>query len=202
MTAAIIIVLAWIIRPNPKIEIAATQLAQTANNIRLFYQTKPGYWGLNTETVIKNNLEAGGMLIDGKLQNAFGKPVIIGEDEQGSIIMPGTRHFTVTFPELNKSECTVMAAFRLNERESLSLLQMIISNGEQRYEFNWGGSNPLPITKQDAAKYCGKTILFPGALNKVLFFMTKVIKRNNKYGESQNCNKILTCYNYDRMQLN
>lgn len=119
MTAAIIIVLAWIIRPNPKIEIAATQLAQTANNIRLFYQTKPGYWGLNTETVIKNNLEAGGMLIDGKLQNAFGKPVIIGEDEQGSIIMPGTRHFTVTFPELNKSECTVMAAFRLNERESL-----------------------------------------------------------------------------------
>ncbi len=32
--------------------------------------------------------------------------------------------------------------------------------------------------------------------------MTKVIKRNNKYGESQNCNKILTCYNYDRMQLN
>ena len=31
MTAAIIIVLAWIIRPNPKIEIAATQLAQTAN---------------------------------------------------------------------------------------------------------------------------------------------------------------------------
>lgn len=39
MTAAIIIVLAWIIRPNPKIEIAATQLAQTANNIRLFYQT-------------------------------------------------------------------------------------------------------------------------------------------------------------------
>ena len=143
MTAAIIIVLAWI-------------MAQTANNIRLFYQTKPGYWGLNTETVIKNNLEAGGMLIDGKLQNAFGKPVIIGEDEQGSIIMPGTRHFTVTFPELNKSECTVMAAFRLNERESLSLLQMIISNGEQRYEFNWGGSNPLPITKQDAAKYCGK----------------------------------------------
>lgn len=119
MTAAIIIVLAWIIRPNPKIEIAATQLAQTANNIRLFYQTKPGYWGLNTETVIKNNLEAGGMLIDGKLRNAFGKPVIIGEDEQGSIIMPGTRHFTVTFPELNKSECTVMAAFRLNERESL-----------------------------------------------------------------------------------
>jgi hypothetical protein len=34
MTAAIIIVLAWIIRPNPKIEIAATQLA--ANTLILF----------------------------------------------------------------------------------------------------------------------------------------------------------------------
>lgn len=111
MTAAIIIVLAWIIRPNPKIEIAATQLAQTANNIRLFYQTKPGYWGLNTETVIKNNLEAGGMLIDGKLQNAFGKPVIIGEDEQGSIIMPGTRHLRLRFPNSTKANVRLWPLF-------------------------------------------------------------------------------------------
>lgn len=39
MTAAIIIVLAWIIRPNPKIEIAATQLAQTPTTSACF--TKP-----------------------------------------------------------------------------------------------------------------------------------------------------------------
>lgn len=156
ITAAIIIMLAWIIRPNPLIEQTANQLAQTANNIRLYYQTKPGYWGLSNEIVIRNNLEAGGMLQDGKLQNAFGKPVIIGQDTDGSVVMPGTRNFVITFPQLDKSECTAMAAFRLNERDSLSLLQMVIIENGQRYEFNWGGNNPLPITKNDAAKYCGK----------------------------------------------
>lgn len=157
ITAAIIIMLAWIIRPNPQIEQTANQLAQTANNIRLYYQTKPGYWGLSNEIVIRNNLEANGMLIDGKLQNAFGKPVIIGQDTDGSVVMPGTRNFVITFPNLNKSECTTMAAFRLNERDSLSLLQMVIIKENQRYEFNWGGQNPLPITKTEAAKYCGRT---------------------------------------------
>jgi len=155
-TAVIVIILAWIISPNPLINKAATELARTADNIRLFYQTKPGYWGLNNEMVIKNNLQADEMLKDGKLTNAFGKPVIIGQDTEGNIVMPGTRYFVVTFPNLNKSECTAMAAFRLNEKESLSLLQMEIISGDKRFEFNWGGKPSLPITKTDAAKYCGK----------------------------------------------
>ena len=156
ITAVLVVVLAWIISPNPLINKTAVELAQTAENIRLFYQTKPGYWGLNSDIVIKNNLEASGMLKEGKLYNAFGKPVIIGQDSEGSIVMPGTRYFMITFPELDKSECTAMAAFRLNERESLSLLQMEIVTGDKRFEFNWGGNPSLPITKTDAAKYCGK----------------------------------------------
>ena len=156
LTMGVVILLAWVIRPDPRITDAATELALTANNIRMFYQTKPGYWGLNTDMVIKNNLQASSMLVDGKLKNAFGKPVIIGQDTNGSIIMPGTRHFTITFPDLTAKECTAMAAFRLNERESLSLLQMVIITGDKTYEFNWGGTNPLPITKTEAAKYCGQ----------------------------------------------
>lgn len=156
ITAVLVVVLAWIISPNPLINKTAVELAQTAENIRLFYQTKPGYWGLNGELAIKNNLQASGMLKEGKLYNAFGKPVIIGQDAAGSIVMPGTRYFMITFPGLNKSECTAMAAFRLNERESLSLLQMEIKTGDKKYEFNWGGKPSLPITKTDAARYCGK----------------------------------------------
>lgn len=154
ITALLVCLLAWIIRPNPEINQAAVQLAQTANNIRLFYQTKPGYWGLSTENVIKNNLQASGMLKDNKLYNAFEKPVLIGQDEDGNIAMPGSKNFVITFKELSKSECTAMAAFKLNERENLTLLQMVILNKKGNFVFTWGGENPLPITKTEAEKFC------------------------------------------------
>ena len=154
ITALLVCLLAWIIRPNPEINQAAVQLAQTANNIRLFYQTKPGYWGLSTENVIKNNLQASGMLKDNKLYNAFEKPVLIGQDEEGNIAMPGSKNFVITFKELSKSECTAMAAFKLNERENLTLLQMVILNKKGNFVFTWGGENPLPITKTEAEKFC------------------------------------------------
>ncbi len=155
ITALLVGILAWIIRPNPEINQAAVQLAQMANNIRLFYQTKPGYWGLSTDSVIKNNLYAANMFKEGKLYNAFDKPVIVGQDTEGNIVMPGSRNFMVTFPELSKKECTAMAAFKLNERETLSLLQMVILTEGQRFDFTWGGANPLPVTKTEAAKFCG-----------------------------------------------
>ncbi len=155
ITAVLVGILAWVIRPNPEINLAAVQLAQVANNIRLFYQTKPGYWGLSTDSVIKNNLYASDMLQEGKLSNAFGKPVIIGQDIDGNIAMPGSRNFMITFPELSKKECTAMAAFKLNERENLTLLQMVILTDGQRFDFTWGGKNPLPVTKTEAAKFCG-----------------------------------------------
>ena len=156
ITAVLVGILAWVIKPNPNINTAAVQLAQTANNIRMFYQTKPGYWGLNTDNVIKNNLQTSGMLSKGKLINAFGKPVIIGQDIQGNVAMPGSRNFMITFPDLDKSECIAMAAFKLNERENLSLLQMVIINEQKQYEFTWGGENSLPVKKTDAVKFCAK----------------------------------------------
>ena len=69
--------------------------------------------------------------------------------------MPGSRNFMITFPELSKKECTAMAAFKLNERENLTLLQMVILTDGQRFEFTWGGKHPLPVTKTEAAKFCG-----------------------------------------------
>ena len=39
ITAVLVVVLAWIISPNPLINKTAVELAQTAENIRLFYQT-------------------------------------------------------------------------------------------------------------------------------------------------------------------
>ena len=61
ITALLVGILAWVIKPNPEINQAAVQIAQTANNIRLFYQTKPGYWGWSTDNVIKNSLYASDM---------------------------------------------------------------------------------------------------------------------------------------------
>ena len=155
ITAVIITVLAWVIRPNPKIAQAATELALTADNIRVFYQTRPGYWGLDSTIVIKNNLAANGMIQNGAIKNAFGKPVKIGQDADGNIVMPGSRSFVVAYHDLNQNECTAMAAFKLNENASLSLLDMNLINAQGTTEFNWGGENKLPITKDEARKFCG-----------------------------------------------
>lgn len=154
ITAAIITILAWVIRPNPQIGQAATELALTADNIRVFYQTRPGYWGLNNSIVIKNDLAAQGMIQNGEIKNAFGKTVKIGQDADGNIAMPGSRSFVVSYHNLDKSECTAMAAFRLNENASLSLLEMSLTNVTGTTEFNWGGTNKLPITKEEARKFC------------------------------------------------
>ena len=171
ITAVLVVIMAWFFSPNPLINKAAVELAQTAENIRLFYQTKPGYWGLNGELAIKNNLQASGMMKDGMLYNAFGKPVIIGQDAAGSIVMPGTRYFMITFPGLNKSECTAMAAFRLNERESLSLLQMEIMTDGKLLNLI-GAENPLcQLPKPTQLNIAAKPIPSAGVLNDI----TKVI---------------------------
>lgn len=154
ITAVIITVLAWVIRPNPKISQAATELALTADNIRVFYQTRPGYWGLDNSIVIKNDLAAQGMIQNGEIKNAFGKLVKIGQDADGNIVMPGSRSFVVAYHDLNKNECTAMAAFKLNDNASLSLLEMDLINSQGTTEFNWGGTNKLPITKDEARKFC------------------------------------------------
>lgn len=154
ITACLVALLAWVVKPSPEINKSAVQLAQTANNIRIFYQTKPGYWGLSTDNVIKNNLQANDMLKDGGLYNAFGKPVIVGQDADGNVVMPGSRNFVITFKDLNRKECISMAAFKLNERENLSLLQMVIIQENQQFDFTWGGERPLPVTKTEAAKFC------------------------------------------------
>lgn len=146
----------WISRPNPKITLAAKEVMSVAEEIRKFYRNRPGYWGLNTESVLKNNLLPASFIQNGKTVNALGKNILIGQGAEGNLVMPGARSFDIVFADLDKKECEQLAEFQFTENQSLGLLSITIINNGQQTEFSWGGENKLPITAENARRYCGK----------------------------------------------
>lgn len=146
----------WVSRPNPKITLAAKEVMSVAEEIRKFYRNRPGYWGLNTESVLKNNLLPASFIQNGKPVNALGKNILIGQGAEGNLVMPGARSFDIVFADLDKKECEQLAEFQFTENQSLGLLSITIINNGQQTEFSWGGENKLPITTENARRYCGK----------------------------------------------
>ncbi|MBO5442938.1 MAG: hypothetical protein J6A33_04035 [Alphaproteobacteria bacterium] len=146
----------WVSRPNPKIILAAKEVMSVAEEIRKFYRNRPGYWGLNTESVLKNNLLPASFIQNGKTVNALGKNILIGQGAEGNLVMPGARSFDIVFADLDKKECEQLAEFQFTENQSLGLLSITIINNGQQTEFSWGGENKLPITAENARRYCGK----------------------------------------------
>ena len=146
----------WVSRPNPKITLAAKEVMSVAEEIRKFYRNRPGYWGLNTESVLKNNLLPASFIQNGKTVNALGKNILIGQGAEGNLVMPGARSFDIVFADLDKKECEQLAEFQFTENQSLGLLSITIINNGQQTEFSWGGENKLPITAENARRYCGK----------------------------------------------
>ena len=70
--------------------------------------------------------------------------------------MPGARSFDIVFADLDKKECEHLAEFQFTENQSLGILSITIINNGQQTEFSWGGENKLPITAENARRYCGK----------------------------------------------
>lgn len=146
----------WMSRPNPKIAVAAGEVMSAAEEIRKFYRNRPGYWGLNTESVLKNNLLSGFAVQDGKPVNALGKHILIGQGADGNLVMPGARSFDIVYADLDKKECEQLAEFQFTENQSLGLLSITILGNGQQTEFSWGGENRLPITRENARRHCGE----------------------------------------------
>lgn len=143
-------------RSDPKIVAAAGEVMSTAEKIRKFYHNRPGYWGLNTENVLKNNLAPSSLINNGKLLNALGKPVLAGQGIDGSLVMPGARSFDIVYSDLNKKECIELAGFQFTENQSLGLLSLTIVHNGQSTEFSWGGEKQLPVSEENTRKYCGE----------------------------------------------
>ena len=143
-------------RSTPGIETAARQTAELADNIRRHYSQKPGYWGLNTASVLKDGIAPQGMTTEGKLLNALGLPVSVGAGFEGGIIMPGIRSFDIAFAGLSAAECRELAVYSFSDRQNLGLISVSIKNNSRTETFSWGGENPLPVNPDRAKALCRK----------------------------------------------
>lgn len=141
-------------KEDKRIEIAANQVSSLSEKIRKYYRNKPDYWGLDTNQIISNNI-APQISNDKKaLKNAFGSDILIGSDKYGSVVMPGSRSFSIIFKNLNKKACISLATYRFEESKSLGLISMTIVNENSEKMFAWGGENELPIPEIKAKNIC------------------------------------------------
>ncbi len=139
-------------------EIAAGQVQTLSENIRRYYQNRPDFWGLNTQTVIDKQMAPRNMSLNGKLANYFGKPVTVGNGEDGAMLMPGARNFVISFHELNQQECAETASYKFSEKFWLGVTEVSINNGTKTEIFSWNNQqNILPVKKNLAEKACGNT---------------------------------------------
>lgn len=150
LTAAIAFLLSQ--RPSSKNIAANKELVQISSKIRQYYQNRPDYRGLNTTEVVKNNLYVG-KVSNNVILNSRNKPVLIGGDAAGSVVMPGGRSFVISYLDLTRKECVELSSRFWQETEKLGVLSMSIVNNAYNQEFNWGEGG-LPLNKSQAEKYC------------------------------------------------
>lgn len=135
---------------------AAEQVEKLAENIRRYYQNRPDFWGLNTQTVLSNQIAPRGMIKDNQIVNYYGSGVTIGNGENGEMLMPGARRFDITFTGLTKRQCREIASFKFSEKFWLGVTGITISHNEKSVDFDWNDAkNSLPVKQDAAAKICG-----------------------------------------------
>lgn len=126
------------------------ELISLSESIRNQYKTKPDYWGLNKTNVVEFTPK--NLIKNDKLISSVGREFIVGQNENGDIVMPSQRNFMITLSNLNKKTCRNVATINIDEH--LSLQKIILRNGSDTTEFEWGRENSIPISRQIAKKQC------------------------------------------------
>ena len=139
---------------NDNLSAIETELSDIAQNIRNHYKHKPDYWGLNTEVAL--NIAPSHMVRNGKIVSAIGREFIVGQNENGDTIMPSQRSFTISITNLPKKVCEGLATLKISHENNYSLQKIRIISSSSKTDFEWGGNNVLPISSEDAVKFCDK----------------------------------------------
>ena len=128
-----------------------TELVNLSDNIRNHYKAKPDYWGLNNASVLKNNIAPETIVKNKKIISTIGREFVIGQNENGDMVMPSQRSFMITMSNLSKTACHKLVSFDWAKENHLALQKILLNNGTDIKDFEWGSENPLPI-KEDIAK--------------------------------------------------
>lgn len=139
---------------NRKIKETTDNVVTLAGEIRRGYRNRPDYWGLSTETAIKNNIIPKALLQNGKIISPIEAEISIGSGADGTMVMPGMKSFDIAYKNLSAKDCAALASYPLGAEHSLGLLSVTIKNAGGEKVFSWGGENPLPVEKNMAANIC------------------------------------------------
>ncbi len=158
-SAAVITVLllaAIFVAPNKteRISVAKQEISKLSDKIRNHYKVRPDYWGLSTENAVKNKIIPPKMIRGNKIVGALGKELNVGQDEVGSMIMPGGKRFMITVANVGKSACKAVLPDNLSHAENPALVAVKLIAADKVYKFEWGGKLPLPITAEQANNLC------------------------------------------------
>ena len=134
---------------------AADELVQLSGNIRRYYQNRPDFWGLSTDTVIKNKIYPQEMLQNGRLNGFFGNEVLIGRGPDAEVLMPGARGFDIIYKNLNKKQCEELASYKFDEKFWLGITGITVGNDKEQRYFTWSDKEfALPIKKDFVQSIC------------------------------------------------
>lgn len=139
---------------NKKIKETTDNVVTLAGEIRRGYRNRPDYWGLSTETAIKNNIIPKALLQNGKIISPIEAEISIGSGADGTMVMPGMKSFDIAYKNLSAKDCAALASYPLGAEHNLGLLSVTIKNNGDEKIFSWGGENPLPVEKKTAAAIC------------------------------------------------
>ena len=154
--AAALLLAAIVLTPDKtkRISAAKQEISELSNKIRNHYKVRPDYWGLSTENAVKNNIIPPQMVHGNKIIGALGTEINVGQDADGSMIMPGGKRFMISVANIGKSACKAVLPDNLSHAENPALVNINLTAGNKTYNFEWGGELPLPVTPEQANKLC------------------------------------------------
>lgn len=132
------------------------QIYQLSQNIRRTYQIRPDFWGLSTQSVIKQKIYPSDMLIDSNnLIGYFGNKVVVGSDINGTPVMPTSKQFIIAYKDLTKPQCVGLVSNKFTQEFWLGVGRVSLINNQKVYDFSWSDTeNILPISKSKAKELC------------------------------------------------
>lgn len=149
----IILVFAGVVLyPAKDQKIVLSEVQEISENIRRHYAQKPDYWGLNTQTVVEKSLADQKQIRRGKIFSRIGREIIVGQDLNGSVVMPGQHFFVISIPNLSRDRCVEILSMPLDPSANLGLTNIVVASKDQTTELTWGKN--LPISVEEASKIC------------------------------------------------
>lgn len=130
------------------------EIIALAGKVRNHYKIRPDYWGLSNESALKNKIIPETMIRGGKIISSLGKEIVLGQDEQGIMVMPGSRNFSISINNLSKKACIEMLSQPFTDEELLGLTAISLTAADKIYLFEWGTDFNAEQNVETASQNC------------------------------------------------